>query len=65
MEDKITFPEERLAPRHFQNLIDVRHVVNFYVPKTYLFFFQSLLLLVQLCQVPNFQYCISEANESQ
>ena len=27
----------------------------FYVPKTELFF-QSLLLLVQLCQVPNFQY---------
>ena len=28
MEDKITFPEEKLVPRHFQNLINVRHVVN-------------------------------------
>ena len=29
MEDKITFPEEKLVPRHFQNLINVRHVVNY------------------------------------
>ena len=55
MEDKITFPEEKLVPRHFQNLIYVRHVVIFKVQKP-CFFSPSLLFLVQFCQEPNFQY---------
>ena len=39
MEDKITFPEEKLVPRHFQNLINVRHVVIFFMFQKLNFFF--------------------------